>query len=105
MQVLWNLKEIMSMPSTNTEEDLRRWEEVKAVASECGGAFKEIRKFPKSGEYTFEAEWNPEFVKSSIYSSLSVTDILCLVDKNPWYFGGKLKSRSSTRVTGVVYTD
>lgn len=94
------------MPSMNTEEDLRRWEEVRKAAAECGGAFKGgIRKMPRYGEYSFEAEWNPDFVKSSIYPSLSTIDILCLVDGNPWYFGGKLKSKNSTKVTGVIYTD
>lgn len=95
------------MPSTNTEESLERWEQVREAAKSCGGAFKSgtIRKFPKYGEYTFEADWNPEFVNNDIFRTLSSNDVLCLMEGGPWFFGGKITSRSNSRVSGVVYTD
>lgn len=93
------------MPLTNTEEAMDRFEHLKEVASNVGGAFLHVKKMPKYGEYMFEAEWNPSFQNTEEYKRLSTEDILGLVDKSPWYFGGKIKSRDSKRVSGVVYTE
>lgn len=94
------------MPSMNTEEDLARWKEVQEAAVSCGGAFiGKVDKYRKYGEYSFEAQWNPEFVKLPIYRTLSSIDVLSLVDGGPWFFGGRIRSRSDQKVTGVVYTD
>ena len=94
------------MPSMNTDEDLDRWKQVRDAAAACGGAFKgEINKYKKYGEYSFEAEWNPDFVKSDIFKTLSSIDVLSLVEGNPWFFGGRVRQRTETTVSGVVYTD
>ena len=94
------------MPSMNTDEDLKRWDEVQKAASDCGGAFiGDINRFQRYGEYSFEAEWNPDFVKSDIYKTLSSNDVLSLVYGSPWFFGGKVRSRTNKKVTGVIYTD
>lgn len=94
------------MPSMNTEDDLTRWEKVRNAAAACGGAFiGGLNKYSRYGEYSFDAAWNPKFVEDPIFRSLTSTDILCLVDGGPWFFGGKIRNRDNTRVSGVVYTD
>lgn len=94
------------MPSMNTDESLDRWKEVQQAAKACGGAFiGKVNKYQRYGEYSFDAEWNPEFVKTDIYKTLSSVDVLSLIDGGPWFFGGKVRSRTDKRVTGVVYTD
>lgn len=94
----------MPLPLTNTESELKRYEEVKTEADRCKGAFVgEVKKFPRYGEYSFEATWNPEFQKTEVYKTLSSADVLALVYGDPWYFGGKIKNRTSTKVWGVIY--
>lgn len=93
------------MPSMNTEEQVERYKKISEVAESCGGAFLSKRKHSGYAQYTFDAEWNPEFQKTEEYKTLSSNDILALVDNGPWYFGGSIKNRTATKVSGVVYID
>lgn len=95
------------MPSMNTEDEMERWNDVKAWYSSKGdkGVFSSVSKRRTYGQYTFEAVINPDVLEDDMWKSLSSRDILALVDGGPWYFGGKITDRSSKFVRGVVYTD
>lgn len=93
------------MPSMNTEEQMERYKKLAEVAKSCGGAFISNIKHNTYAQYTFDAEWNPKFQETKEYKTLNSNDILCLIDNSPWFFGGSVKNRTSTKVSGVVYTD
>lgn len=81
------------------------YKEIAGVAKEVGGAFDSISKYRGYAKYRFEAKWNPEFVKTSIWQDLKTNDILSLVDNGPWHFGGKINTLDEETVTGEVWTD